>query len=160
MSCQWRDNLQDHFSEPRTKVIKGKLIKNKSKMSHRLKIIKEWVDINVTDVDKTYKESFEVDKHVSKIIGIAFTCNNDTMAYYKGSQRISINEKEIYPEGYESKMLMQGFNVPVNERIINLGEELDPGNRKVEIEYKDEAHPLLVFQPYKVRLYVYSRIDD
>lgn len=131
-------------------------------MSHRLKIIKEWVDINITAANQTVKDSFEVDKHVSKIIGIAFTTNNDSMPYYRGTQRISINEKEIYPEGYESKLLMQGINVPVNERIIDFnGEELDPGNRKVELEYKDEDHPLIPFAgPYRVRLYVYSRIDD
>lgn len=129
-------------------------------MSHRLKIIKEWVDVNITAANQVFKESFDVDKHVSKIIGIAFTTNNDSMPYYRGSQKVAINEKEIYPEGYESKLLMQGFNVPVNERIIKLGEELDPGNRKVEIEYKDEDHPAIAFAAYKVRLYVYSRIDD
>lgn len=131
-------------------------------MSHRLKIIKEWVDVNVTASGQTFKESFEVDKHVSKIIGIAFTSNNDGMPYFRGTQKISINEKEIYPEGYESKLLMQGFNVPVNERIIKFnGEEIDPGNRKVDFEYTDNDHPLFPFSgPYRVRLYIYSRIDD
>lgn len=130
-------------------------------MSHRLKIIKEWVDVNVTAANQIFKESFDVDKHVSKIIGIAFSTNNDSMPYYRGSQKISINEKEIYPEGYESKILQHGFNVPVNERMITFnGEELDPGNRRVEIEYKDEDHPIVPFTPYRVRLYVYSRIDD
>jgi len=129
-------------------------------MSHRNKIIKEWVDVLVTSANGTFKESFDVDKHASKIIGIAISTNNDNLMYFRGSQRIAINEREIYPEGYESKMLMQGFNVPVNERIKGLGEEMDPGNRKVEIEYKDEDHPSAVFLPYRVRLYVYSRIDD
>jgi hypothetical protein len=130
-------------------------------MSHRLKIIKEWIDLSITAANQTFKDSFEVDKHVSKIIGIAFTTNNDPMPYYRGSQKISINEKEIYPEGYESKILMQGINVPVNERIKDFeGEELEPGNRKIEIEYKDEDHPAVAFSAYKVRLYVYSRIDD
>jgi len=131
-------------------------------MSHRLKIIKEFIDISVTAANQTFKESFEVDKHVSKIIGIAFSANIDGMPYFRGSQRIAINEKEIYPEGYESKMLMQGFNIPVNERIIKFGEgeEIEPGNRKVEIEYKDQDHPSIPFSAYKIRLYVYSRIDD
>lgn len=129
-------------------------------MSHRIKIIKEWVDVSITAPNQSFKENFEVDKHAAKIIGIAFTTNNDTMPYYRGSQRVSINDKEVYPEGYESKILMQGVNVPVNERIISLGEELEPGNRKVEIEYRDEDHPAVAFSPYKIRLYVYSRIDD
>ena len=60
-------------------------------MSHRLKIIKEWVDVNITAANQVFKESFDVDKHVSKIIGIAFTTNNDAMPYYRGSQKIAIN---------------------------------------------------------------------
>lgn len=129
-------------------------------MSHRSKILKEWVDVFVTPANQTFKESFEVDKHASKIIGIAISTNIDGMPYFRGSQRIAISEKEIYPEGYESKMLMQGLNVPVKERIIPLGEELEPGNRKIEIDYKDEDHPAIAFSAYRIRLYVYSRIDD
>lgn len=129
-------------------------------MSHRSKIIKEWVDVQVTSPNELFKQKFEVDKHARAIIGIAITSNLDEMLYYRGSQRIVINEKEIYPEGYESKMLMQGINVSVNDRIIGLGEEIEPGNRVVEIAYKDQDHPAVVFAPYKVRLYVYSRLDN
>jgi len=126
----------------------------------RSKIIKEWVDVQVTTANQPFKASFEVDKHAAVIIGICITSTLDEMIYYRGSQRITMNDMEIYPENYETKMLMQGLNVPVNERIIKLGEEIAPGNRKVEIEYMDTDHPLVPFQPYKVRLYVFSRIDN
>ena len=55
---------------------------------------------------------------------------------------------------------MQGLNIKVNDRIIELGEEVQIGNRKVEIEYTDTNHPLAAFSPYRVRLYVYSLIND
>ena len=130
-------------------------------MSHRLKIIKEWVDIQVTAPNQIFKESFDVDKHVVKIIGIGFSTNNDGMPYYRGSQRVAINEKEIFPEGYESKLLQTGFNVPLKDRITDFnGEEIEPGNRKVEFDYKDEDHPFMPFTPYRVRLYVYSKIEE
>lgn len=128
-------------------------------MTHRSKIIKEWVDVSITSPNQTFKEKFEVDKHACKIIGIAITSDYEDRIYHRGSQRITINEKEIYPEDYESKMLMQGLNVPVNDRIINIGEEMEPGNRKVEIDFKDKDHPYASFIPYKVRLYVFSKID-
>ena len=127
---------------------------------YRSKIIKEWVDINVTVASQAYKSSFEVDKHASKIIGISISSTFDDRMFYRGSQKLTINEKEIYPEGYESKMIMQGLNVAVNDRIIDLGEEMLPGNRKVEIEYRDTNHVSSAFTPYRVRLYVYSRIDN
>lgn len=129
-------------------------------MSHRSKIIKEWVDVKVTTANATFKDTFEVDKHASKIIGISITSDYNDKMYHRGSQRIVINEKEIYPEDYESKELMQGLNVPVNDRMIKLGEEIEPGNRKVELDYKDTAHPYAPFIPYRVRLYVFSRIDE
>ena len=126
----------------------------------RSKIIKEYVDVQVTSANSTFKANFEVDKHAGVIIGIAISSNFDDLLYYRGSQRISINEMEIYPEEYESKMLLQGLNVSVNERIIKLGEDILPGNRQVEIEYKDSNHPATNFQPYRVRLYVYSKLQD
>ncbi|WP_276977835.1 hypothetical protein [Flavobacterium filum] len=129
-------------------------------MAHRSKIIKEWVDVKITTAGSKEKGFFEVDKHAARIIGIAISSNFDEQLYHRGTQRISINEKEIYPEGYESKMLMQGLNIKVNDRIIELGEEVQIGNRKVEIEYTDTNHPLAAFSPYRVRLYVYSLIND
>lgn len=129
-------------------------------MSHRSKIIKEWVEVEITAANQRVKEKIEVDAQACAIIGLALTSNLDELLYYRGSQRVVINEKEIYPEGYESKMLMQGINVPVNERIIGLGEEIAPGNRVVELDYTDSFHTAADFTPYRVRLYVYSRIDE
>lgn len=129
-------------------------------MTQKIKIIKEWVDVQVTEANKTFKESFEVDKNVFKIIGIAITSNYNMQMYLRGSQRISINEKEIYPEDYESQMLMQGLNVSANDRIIKLAEEMEPGNRRVEIDFKDTDHPDAGFVPYRVRLYVYSKVHE
>jgi len=129
-------------------------------MSHRSKIIKEWVEVSVTASGQLIKNSIEVDKHAAAIIGIAITSSHDVMLYFRGSQRITINDMEIFPENYESKMLFQGVNIQANERIIGLGEELAPGNRKVELDYKDTDHPSAPFVPYKVRLYVFSRIDN
>jgi hypothetical protein len=129
-------------------------------MAHRSKIIKEFVDVNVTSANTSFKERLEVDKHAVRILGIALDSNYDDRIYYRGSQKISINEKEIYPEGYESKMLVNGTNVSVNDRMITLGEEIEVGNRKIEIDYKDTDHPSAPFIPYRVRLYVYSLLDN
>ena len=129
-------------------------------MSSRSKIIKEWVDVTISSPNQVFKGSIEVDKHASVIIGISMTSSFEEKLFYRGSQKISINEKEIYPEGYESKMLMHGLNVPVKDRIIEFGEIMLPGNRKVELEYRDTEHIGAGFGVYRVRLYVFSRIDD
>lgn len=129
-------------------------------MAYRSKIIKESVEVVVSAPDQIFKQSFEVDKHAGKILGISLISDYDELLYYRGSQKIKINEMEVFPEGYESKLLMQGLNVSVNDRIIKLGEDILPGNRKVEIDYKDTAHGSAPFTPYKVKLYVYSEVID
>ncbi len=126
----------------------------------RSKIIKEWVDVFVTSNNQIFKANFEVDKHAALITGFAITSNADNMMYYRGSQRIVTNDMELYPEDYESKMLMQGLNVSVNDRIIKIEENILPGNRQIQIEYKDTDHPSANFTPYRVRLYVYSKLSD
>ncbi len=127
-------------------------------MSHRIGIIKEWVDIQITQPNQKVKGAMEVDKLAGHILGISISANLEDKLYYRGSQRITINEMEIFPEGYESKMLMQGLNVPVNQRIIRLGQKIEPGNRKVEIEFQDTEAQSAKFAPYRVRLYVYSQL--
>lgn len=129
-------------------------------MSHRSKIIKEWIEVKVTSANSSVKADLTVDKHAVRILGISLTSDFDDRLYYRGSQKISINGKEIFPEGYESKLLMQGLNVPVNERIIQLGEEVEVGNRKAELDFKDSDHINAPFIAYRVRLYVYSLLAE
>ncbi|HYD23024.1 MAG TPA: hypothetical protein VEB40_16185, partial [Flavipsychrobacter sp.] len=66
-------------------------------------IIKKRFDIQVTEADKVFSGSFELDKDISFIRGILLTSNKDDLMYYRGSQKIEINKQEIVPEGYESK---------------------------------------------------------
>ena len=80
--------------------------------------------------------------------------------YFRGTVKITINEMEIFPEGYEAKKLVHGIGVAVNLRITNPDGELEPGNRKVELKYRDTNHSYAPFLPYYVRLYVYSQIDE
>lgn len=129
-------------------------------MPHRSKIIKEWVEVKITSANSSVKETLTVDKHAVRILGISLSSDFDDRLYYRGSQKISINGMEIYPEGYESKLLMQGLNVPVNDRIIQLGENVEVGNRQIELDYKDSDHINAPFIPYRVRLYVYSLLAD
>lgn len=129
-------------------------------MAHRSKIIKEWIDIKISAANTVFKDTLTLDKNAIEILGIAITSDFDDRLYYRGSQKIAINGMEIYPEGYESKLLMQGLNVSVNERIINLGEKIEIGNRRVEIDYKDTDHVNSLFTAYRVRLYVYSLLNS
>jgi hypothetical protein len=114
---------------------------------------KRFEGISITAEGQIVKEKFELDKTVRIIKGIKFTSDREDLLFYRGVQRIVINGKERYEDNYESKNLQSSINVDVNKRYKDM-RDLEPGNGVIEIDYKDNPHPLAAFTPYKVSLYV------
>lgn len=123
------------------------------------KRVKKRYDIDVTAANAIHTKTFELDKTVEKVHGLLFSSDRDDLIYYRGSGKIEINSDEIFPEGYETKLLMSGLNVSPNERYYNLGGVL-PGNFKVKVEYKDTPDARLQFVPYRVSIYLDVEIKD
>jgi hypothetical protein len=123
------------------------------------KRIKKRYDIEVTAANAIHSKTFELDKTVEKVHGILFASDRDDLMYYRGSNKVEINSDEIFPEGYESKLLMSGLNVSPNDRFYNLG-GVPPGNFKVKVEYKDIADARLQFVPYRISIYLDVEIKD
>jgi hypothetical protein len=123
------------------------------------KRVKKRYDIDVTAASAIHSKTFELDKTVEKVHGILFASDRDDLMYYRGSGKVEINSDEIFPEGYETKLLMSGLNVSPNERFYNLG-GVPPGNFKVKVEYKDTADARLQFVPYRVSIYLDVEIKD
>ena len=117
------------------------------------KRLKKRFDINVTAANATYSQTFELDKTVTKILGLLVTADREDLMYYRGSQKIEINRQEIFPEDFESKLLMSGINVSPNQRYYELG-GMDPGNGKIKMDYKDVNNTLAVFAAYRVSIYL------
>ena len=123
------------------------------------KRIKKRYDIDVTGANAIHSKTFELDKNVEKVHGILFASDRDDLMYYRGSNKVEINSDEIFPEGYETKLLMSGLNVSPNDRFYNLGGVL-PGNFKVKVEYKDINDSRLAFVPYRISIYLDVEIKD
>ena len=123
------------------------------------KRVKKRYDIEVTGANAIHTKTFELDKTVEKVHGLLFSSDRDDLMYYRGSGKVEINSDEIFPEGYESKLLMSGLNVSPNERYYNLG-GVAPGNFKVKVEYKDTPDTRLQFVPYRVSIYLEVEIKD
>lgn len=117
------------------------------------KKIKKRYDIDVPTANNIHSKTFELDKNVTAVHGILFASDRDDLVYYRGSAKFEINSDEIFPEGYETKLLMSGLNVSPNDRYYNLG-GVPPGNFKVKVEYKDTADTRLAFTPYRVSIYL------
>ncbi|MBL7760946.1 MAG: hypothetical protein JNK08_09665 [Sediminibacterium sp.] len=124
-----------------------------------LKRIKKRFDITVNFPERTFTSTFELDKNVSAIHGLLVTSDKDDLLYYRGSQRIEINREEIFPEKYESKLLMSGLGVAPDERFYSLG-KLEPGNYKVKVDFTDTSHITVDFEIYRVSLYLDCEITE
>ncbi|HBF89367.1 MAG TPA: hypothetical protein DDX39_12065 [Bacteroidales bacterium] len=124
-----------------------------------LKPVKKRFDLNVTEAGRSVSQTFELDKTIVSVKGLLLTSDMDDLLYYRGSQRIEINKSELFPENYESKLLMSGINVAPKTRYYDLG-GVNPGNGQVRIEYKDNESPKAGFRPYRVSLYLECEMDD
>lgn len=126
-------------------------------MSYKHNIIKERFDIQITVANETKKGRFELDKNAGQLFGVGVTSDSEEHLYYRGSQKIQLNDQELFPEDFESKLLMSGLNVSPNQRMIKVG-AIDLGNGLVEVWFKDTNHPKASFTPYRVTFYFFSRV--
>jgi len=124
-----------------------------------LKVIKKRYDIQVIEANKGVNKSFELDKNIKKINGVLVTSDKDDLLYYRGTQKIEINNQEFFPENYESKLLMSGINVSPNQRYYIINTE-NIGNGIVKLSYTDADDGRTAFAPYRVSLYVDCEMED
>lgn len=121
--------------------------------------IKKRFDINVTQQDAVASKTFDLDKNIVKVHGLVFTSDRDDLLYYRGTGKVEINRQEIFPEGYELKLLMTGLNVSPNDRYYQLGGVI-PGNGNVRVDFKDNDTAVIGFVPYRVTLYLDCEITE
>jgi hypothetical protein len=133
--------------------------KNKTKKENMIKPVKKWFDVQVTAANAKVSETIDLEKTVVAIRGLLITSDRDDLIYFRGTQRVEINRDEIFPEGYESKLLMSGVNVSPKARFYDLG-EMKPGNGTIKMDYQDTDDGRTVFTPYRVRLYIDCEIDE
>lgn len=128
-------------------------------MNYKHNLIKERFDLNITERNQVFKGEFEMDKHANHLIGIALTSDRDDLLFYRGTQKIQVNDQQLFPEEFESRLLMSGLNVAPNDRMVKVG-CIDTGNGRLEIWFKDKDHPSTRFVPYRVSIYVFSKVES
>ncbi|HEY9008089.1 MAG TPA: hypothetical protein VIM75_18235 [Ohtaekwangia sp.] len=99
-------------------------------------------------------KKFDLDKNVKLVRGILMSSNYPNLLFYRGSQRIEISGEEIFPENYESKLLMSGISVAPDQKFRTLGNGVVAGNGELKIQYKDTANARAPFESYSVTIIV------
>jgi hypothetical protein len=115
-------------------------------------------DINVDTALQKYSQVFELDPDIVAIHGIHINSEREEQTYYRGSQRIEINREEIFPEGFQSKLLMSGLTISPNDRFYRFT-KTDLGDHKIKIDYQD-ASSYVAFTAYKAGFYFDCELKD
>ena len=121
-------------------------------------IIKKRYDLLVPQSGAIVREQFELDKNVSKVNAILLTSDKEEQLYNRGTQKIEINGQELFPEKYESKLLMSGINVSPNDRYYKL-ENIAIGNRIMKVEFTDAQDSRSSFSAYRVSVYLELELE-
>jgi hypothetical protein len=124
-----------------------------------LKPVKKRFDIQITTARESVSKPFELDKNIVKVNGVLVTSDKDDLLYYRGTQKIEINNEEFFPDNYESKLLMSGINVSPKQRYYDIA-SVSPGNGIIKLSYTDTDDGRTVFTPYRVSLYVDCEMED
>ncbi len=110
-------------------------------------------DFEVGTALSTVSKEFEIDKDVHLINGLLLTADQEDQLYFRGSQSITVNGVELFPDGYGSRLLMSGLGVPPDKRYYSIG-RVETINGKIRIVFTDTETVMIGFSPYKVSLYV------
>ena len=84
-------------------------------------------------------DNFELPKQTMFVKGIQLISDYPDRLYYRGKQRIEIGGEELFPDGFESKILMSSLSVAPRERFFELGDVL-AGDLSVKIRFADKDH--------------------
>jgi hypothetical protein len=124
-----------------------------------LKPVKKRFDIQIAAARDSVNKTFELDKNIKAVKGVLVTSDKDDLLYYRGTQKIEINNSEYFPDNYESKLLMTGINVAPKQRYYDIG-SVNPGNGIIKLSYTDTEDGRTRFEPYRVSLYVDCEMED
>jgi hypothetical protein len=126
------------------------IINKKARKMEGRYIYKRFV-IDVNTQNTSYSKKFDLDKNIRVVTALQLSSDNPKLLYYRGSQRLEISGDELYPEDFESKLLMSGLGTSPDDRYTVLG-EVQSGNGEVKVLYKDSDNANAPFSSYKVSI--------
>lgn len=115
-------------------------------------------ELPITAANQKFTETFDLDKSIKKIHGIAFASEKPDLLYHRGYARIEINKREFFPDNHAVQRIMNGINANLDIRYWPL-KDVIIGNGQVKLEFTDKADGRTVFAAYTVQLYLDCEIE-
>jgi len=109
-------------------------------MEKQTREIRKTFSFQVNEANKLYAPvKWDLPKKTAFVKGLQLTSDFPNKLYYRGTQRIEIGGDELFPEGFDSKILISSISVAPRERFFDLG-EVQPGDLSVKVRYQDQDH--------------------
>lgn len=84
-------------------------------------------------------EAFDLPSEAKKVTGIRLDSPEETLLSNRGSVRVEISNREIFPEGFPAKFIIFGSEVGASERMYVLDEVVSAN--KIKLRYQDKPSP-------------------
>ena len=115
-------------------------------------------ELQITAANQKFMDTFELDKKVKAVNGIAFTSEKPDLLFHRGYARLEINKREYFPDNHAVQRIMNGINANLDVRYWPLSDVII-GNGQVKLEYSDKHDGRTVFATYTVQLYLDCEIE-
>ena len=109
------------------------------------------IKIVVPNANASVTVNANTNKLYSRVTGLLITVPFDVTPKDTSLCNIEINEREIFPEEFEMKLIVSDLSIPVNERMFKIEEQAEGST--VKIKYKDGGMQGVVY-PYQANLYL------
>ncbi len=113
------------------------------------------VNIVIPNADAQVTVNVNSDKLYRRISGLLFSVPFAMPANDVSQSSVIINDKEIFPENFETKLLVSDLAIPVNERFYEINEPAEGST--IKVKYKDGSTAGLTY-PYTAKLYL--KLED
>lgn len=112
------------------------------------------IKLSITTGGTSYPINAEADKSYKRITGIHFSTSDINALKDAVFTKFEIDNNEIFPDGYEVKMIQTGQEVPPDERFYPLDERGDGAT--IVGTFKDANHA----SAYPYNAYLYLRLEN
>ncbi|MFY9310079.1 MAG: hypothetical protein WAQ28_13620 [Bacteroidia bacterium] len=96
----------------------------------------------------------EADKAYKQITGIHYSCTDINALKDSVFSKFEIDNNEIFPEGFEAKMILTGQEVPPDDRFYRINERAEGST--IIIVFKDAGNA----GTYPYNAYIYLRLEN
>jgi len=109
------------------------------------------IKILVPNANAQVSISANTNKIYRHVRGLLITVPYEVQPKDASTCSIEINEREIFPEDFEMKLIVSDLSIPVNERMYRIEEQAEGST--VKIKFKDGGMQGIVY-PYQANLYL------